>query len=353
MLFVSVTNYMEITYYAFAALVYGCLLAFLVMSLYYGRRARRNVKREKITELKSGFSPLDIQRIFIGKTYPRRLTRALIVHWANMGYINVKQVGKHRIKIGLKKRPPAHDDESAVFFDRGVYVREHDLFDEFIAKYRYTEVDLYKPLFSKSTIKTVNDTYAVREDEGVYTAKHYTLKLVGLLLSVIPFFLCAVWAAIYTGNAIMVVLVGFALIGLFVLKFVKSMPIPFKIIWCGLWLGASVGGIYSMFAGGVAVFDPLGTIYVAVPLIFVGGFVLIRFLDFRSKNNLDDYSDIVNYRRFLLFAPKSETEKLDYFAALPFLYAFNIKWLTARKFARRNRLPDWYSADGSGKGALL
>lgn len=74
-------------YYVFAGLIYACILAIILLALVFGLRARRNVKHEKVTELAKGFSPLDVQRIFIGKTYPRRLTRALIVHWAQMGYI--------------------------------------------------------------------------------------------------------------------------------------------------------------------------------------------------------------------------------------------------------------------------
>lgn len=350
---ISAMSYTEITYYIFAALVYGCVLTLIVLSLYYGRRARRNVKKEKITELKRGYSPLDIQRIFIGKTYPRKLTRALIVHWGNLGYINVKQKGRFRVTITQLKRPPYHDDEDAVFIDRGVYVRERDLFDDFMATTRRNKgvVDLRRPLFTKQTVKKVNSDYAVREDEGVYTAKHYTLKLVGLFLSVLPFLLCAIYGVIYTSNPVLLVLIGTGLIGLFVLKFVKGMPIVFKLIWCGMWLGASLGGVYGMFAG--AIHDPFGTIYLAIAMFFVGSFFLIRFLDFRSKNNLAEYSDIVNYRKFLLFASKDEMAGLEYCEALPFLYAYNIKWLVKHKFKRANRPPKWYSVDGSGKGALL
>ena len=63
-------------YYAFVAAVCGIIAVIFAFVLIFGLRAKRNVKREKITRMPDGFSPLDVKRIFIGKTYPQRLTRA-------------------------------------------------------------------------------------------------------------------------------------------------------------------------------------------------------------------------------------------------------------------------------------
>ena len=95
-------------YYVISGLIYACIIAIILLALIFGLRAKTYVKREKITSLAKGFSPLDVQRIFLGKTYPRKLTRALIVHWAQMGYIRVKYIDKTYVRLTLVKNPPTH-----------------------------------------------------------------------------------------------------------------------------------------------------------------------------------------------------------------------------------------------------
>ncbi len=339
-------------YYVFFALVYGCVATICLLALFYGRRARRNVKKERVTRLPDGFSPLDVQRVFIGKTYPQRLTRALLAYWAKRGYIRLKYVSKYSVRVIKLKSMPAHTSSNAVFYDRGSYVRERTLFES-LMRSDYVKkgkpVDLRYSMFKKNSIDYMRDKYAVREDEGVYSKKHYTLKIITLILSLLPFAFCAIWLGIDTGMYTGLILVGTAVIGLFVFMFVRDMPIIFKLIWCGMWLGISVG---SMIAFYETAYDPCGIIYAAVAILFGGSLGLIKFVDFREKNNLSDYSDLINYRKFLLRSPASELNKLDYSEALPFLYAFRIKTLVKRKFIRE--LPtEIYDGDPDRKGALL
>lgn len=61
---------MPIVYHIFAAGIYGCILVIYLLALVYGRRARRNVKKEKVTHMPQGFSPLDVKRIFIERPSP-------------------------------------------------------------------------------------------------------------------------------------------------------------------------------------------------------------------------------------------------------------------------------------------
>lgn len=337
-------------YYAVIACVYGCIATIIVLAVIYGSRARRNVKNESVTKLPDGFSPLDVKRIFIGKTYPRRLTRALIAHWAQCGYITVKYASRFKVTIRKIKNMPPHFSDDAVFFDRGTYVRERDLFMLMTEKAaRGESINLLKPLFTKAEVNTVNNSYAVREDEGVYTAKHYRLKVLTLALSVIPLAIAAVWIGVNSGVFMTFALVGTAIIGMSVLMFVRGMPILFKAVWCGMWLGCSIGGIiaFSHMA-----YDPYGTVYAAVVIFFVGPLVLRRFADYREKINLAEYSALINYRKYLLRAHDYELCKQDYYAALPFLYAFGIKPFVKRKFGEQPP-PKWYKSDGGERSALL
>ena len=350
MTFLSADN--TIIYNGFAAGIYGCVAVILILALIFGLRAKRNVKKEVVTKMPDGFSPLDVQRIFIGKTYPRRLTSALITHWAQMGYIKVKYLSKHTVRVTKIKDMPMHFDKDAVFFDRGTYVRERELFKAAMKKAAGGKpINIHAPLFKKETVTNISKEFAVREDEGVYSSTHYTLKLVTFALSILPLLLSAVLLGLLVGNYMTILLFFTALIGLIVLMFVKGMPIIFKAIWCGMWLGASVGGSLAMWIGS-GVNDYLGVIYVAVILLFVGPIVLIRFVDYREKNNLSDYSDLVNYRKFLLRAAADELSGDDYYAALPFLHTFNIKWIVGRKF-KGLPPPKWYTGDSENAGWLL
>ncbi len=339
-----------IVYHVMAIAAYLCIAAVLVLAIVFGRRARRHVKKEKVTKLPNGLSPLDIQRIFIGKTYPRRITKALLTWWATRGYITIEQVSRCKVRVTKIKEPPYHNRDEAVFFDRGTYVRERDLFQLLIEKSKKGDINILSPIFTRDEVERVNDSYAVREDDGVYSPIHYKLKVLTLVLSLLPLVLATVWCCIYMKDAGAVAFLAMAMIGYFVLMFVRGMPILFKLIWCAMWLGASLGGLIGVYH---QTYDPLGIVYSSEIMMFLSSFVLIRFVDYREKINLADYSDLINYRKYLLFAPAAELTKEDYYAVLPYLYAFGIKQLVRRKFGERD-LPDWYKIEnGEAKGALL
>ena len=346
---IAFTNAPSGAYIGFAAGAYACIGVIFMFVLVFGLRARRNVKHEKVTSLPDGFSPLDVKRIFIGKTYPRRLTRALITYWAERGYIKVKQLTRNTVRIVRRTWMPNHDNDRAVFFDRGTYVREHDLFKIFMRKVGDgTPVNLNRPLFDRHECD-LSGKYAVREDDGVYSAAHYSLKIFTIALCIVTALLAQMASGFNGGEFMGIVGVGTALIGLFVLMFVKDMPIVFKAIWCGGWLAGSTA---FMFAGFTWASDPFGLVLTSVVLLYLGPLFIIRFVDYREKNNLDDYSDLVNYRKFLLFAPAAELRSLDYYKILPLLYAFRIKTIVKHKIGEVPP-PDWYENESGAKGGLL
>ncbi len=332
-----------VLYYVLATAVYLCIAALIVLSAYFGRRARRNVKREKVTRLPVGVSPLDVQRVFIGKTYPSRLTRALLAHWAQLGYIKIVPVSRFKVHIRHIKEMPPHDSEDAVYYDRGTYVRERALFEIVINKYRNKPINLFLPMFTRDELKKWRESFAGREDEGVYDDKHYRLKVAAVFLSVAPIILMSIWLSVYSSPVhIIMLLIG--AMGFFVLRFMTEMPLPFRLLWCSLWLGVPI--IFLIVEGGKA-FDPMFATYAACAIMLVGPFVLIRFCDYRVKNNLAEYSDLINYRKYLLFSDKSELENTDYYAALPFIYAYKISFFVKRKYGER-KPPDWIKKNPDG-----
>lgn len=350
MAYLCISTPQTVLYYALATASYLCIAAVLILSVYFGRRARRNVKREKIKTMPEGFSPLDVQRIFIGKTFPNRLTRALLSHWAQLGYIKIIPVSKFKVRIRHVKSMPPHTEEDAVFYDRGTYARERALFEIVINKYRDTPIKLFSSMFTSREIKKWRESFAAREDVGVYNEKHYRLKVAAVFLSVAPFVLISIWLTVYHSPAhIIMTLMG--AMGFFVLRFMTELPLPFRLLWCSMWLGVPI--IFLAVEGGKS-FDPLYASYAACAIMLIGPFVLIRFCDYRVKNNLSEYSDLINYRKYLLFSRKSELINADYYAALPLIYAFHISFLVKRKFGERNR-PKWMNKnpDGSGGRSMI
>ncbi|MDE7454059.1 MAG: DUF2207 domain-containing protein [Clostridia bacterium] len=343
--------YKPVLYHATAVAVYACILVICILAIIYGVRTRAYVKRQRVTALSRGFSPLDVQRIFIGKTFPRKLTRALIVHWAQMGYIRVEYVSRNRVKLVCRKRPPDHAKDTAVFFDRGTYVRERDVFNGVFARHgSAVVVNINKPLIKKEKVKSVNEAYASREDEGVFSSKHYKLKVATFILSFLPFVLSGVYLAI-TGSFVGLIPPFLIMIGLFVFRFIQEIPFLFRLIWSLGWVAPSIFLMIDAYAN---TFDPWGLAYASIAILFVGSYILVQFVDHREKNNLADYSDLVNYRKFLLFTSriKLQEEGIDYYEVLPYLYAFNIKFLVKRKFNREN-LPDWFVSPNGERGNLL
>ena len=341
--------YKPVPYHIAAAGVYGCIVILCALALYYGLRAKRNVKKEKVTALARGFSPLDIQRIFIGKTYPRKLTRALIVHWAQLGYLRVEYVSKYRVKLVCLRKPPEHNEEKAVFFDRGTYVRERDLFNEIFSRQGEAKtVNILKALFKRDDVRSINASYAVREDEGVYSSKHYKLKVFSFILSVMPFFINGAYLCA-TGSFVGVIMPFVMFVGMFVFRFLRELPIVFRTVWSAFWVIPMLALMIVFFND---TFDPLFLGWASVVMLLFGGFVLIRFVDYREKNNLTDYSDLINYKKYLLYTNKKILKDVDYYEVLPYLYTFNIKVLVKRKF-NTDTLPDWYVSDNGKRGKLL
>lgn len=331
--------------------VYVCIAAVVALAVIFGLRAKMHVKREKATSLPKGFSPLDMQRILYGYTLPYRITKALIVHWAQCGYITVKRVSKAVVRLSIKKKMPAHNN-GAVFYDRGVYERERDVFNGVFGIKRSVDVNLNKPLITAKKAKSINEYYAVREDEGVFTSTHYNLKIITLILSFIPLVIVSVWTAICFKNPLYIMGVLFLAIGVFVARFVKGMPIVFKIIWCSGWIGISVFALVMTSVNG-GLYDPYYLMYTSLVFVVIGSYFLIRFIDYRSKANLKDYSSVTNFKRFLLFAKKAEIDISKYYDFLPFMYVLHIKPFVKRKFMPVP-VPLWYTDEyGKGRNNLL
>ena len=338
---------MNAFYVIVAAVSWGCILTVLVFDVVFGLRARFRVKRERVTALPAGFSPLDYQRVMKGKTRPERLTRALLVWWAQKGYIAIKYKTASSVTVRKISDMPPH--EEAQFYDRGTYVRERAIFN-FVFKDRAPkQINLNKPLVSRKNAEAINKSFSIGENEGVFGAGHFTLKIITQILCFVPYFLAVAWASYYTGEIGLYVGVSiFSVIGVLALKYFTVIPPYFRIPFFSLWGGAPYIAIIVTYFQNV--YDPWYFGVSALAFYSLGTFFFLLFADYREKENLKEYSDLYNFKHYLLFVNKKAVERENYYEILPLLYAMNLAFLLKRKF-RSERLPQWYG--GTKRGWLL
>lgn len=329
-------------YFAFAAGVYGIILAALILALVFGLRARVLVKDEYKDRLPDGFSPLDIQRVMFGRTYPSRLTKALLCHWANMGYITIKSKEDGRLAIRVLKEMPPHDAEDAAFFDRGTYVRERDIFKAVFGGRKSRELSPHKALIPFSMQSEIRKKYAVREDEGVYGQRHYSLKIIMQILALLPILLSGVWDLMNNKMGSTTPALLFVFIGILCMRYLKVVPFGIRIPFFSIWGGMPLVIYMTNYTKNL--YDPLGIGIASGVFMLLGTFVLIQFADVREKNNLDDYSDIMNVKKFLRRTKREKLTSADYAALLPLLYTLPSMRLYKGKF-RDCMPPTWFSGE--------
>lgn len=342
---------MNAFYVIAAAISWGCIGTVLVFDIVFGLRGFFHVKRERITELPKGFSPLDYQRVMRAKTSPHRLTRALLVWWAQKGYIRIAERGGATVRVWKLKNMPPH--EKAEFYDRGTYVREREIFNRIFSHIKlnteYRDLNLHKPLIGRKSAEAINKSFSIGENEGVFGAGHFLLKIVTQVLCIVPYFLAIAWASINhtDSQGLYIGLSIFSVIGVLALKYLTVLPAGIRYPFFTIWGGAPYVALFTSFAQNV--YDPWYFGYAALVFYAVGTFILILFADYRENENLKDYSMLYNYRKRLFFLPRKAAIQEDYYNVLPFLYTIRLAPVLKLKF-RSEKLPDWYQGK---KGGLL
>ncbi len=349
---------MNVFYVIAAAIAFGCIGAVLVFDVAFGCRALFHVKRKFVNELPKGFSPLDYQRVMKGKTRPQALTRALLVWWAQRGYIEIEGRAKNTVRVRQLKEMPPHKE--AEFYDRGTYVREREIFNYIFArdnmknysgrdiKSGYRDININAPLITRKSAESVNKSFSIGENEGVFGAGHFILKIVTQILCFVPYFMAVAWATYDTGEALFIALSIFSVIGVLALKYVIVIPPAIRYPFFSLWGGLPYIAIVTTYFQQVA-YDPWYFGLAALIFYALGTFIFILFADYREKENLKEYSDLFNFRNYLFFCNKKAVDPERYYELLPFLYTINCAQLLKPKF-RSGQLPEWYRGE---RGALL
>ncbi len=341
---------MNAFYVIAAAISWGCIGIVLIFDFVFGFRALFHVKREMITELPKGFSPLDYQRVMRGKTSPHRLTRALLVWWAQKGYIRIEGGTGSTVRVWKLKNMPPHN--KAEFYDRGTYVRECKIFNHVFSDVRlntgFKDLSLNRPLVSRKSAAAINKSFSIGENEGVFGAGHFILKIVTQALCFVPYFLAVAWGTIDSSSeGLYIGLSIFSVIGVMALKYCTPIPAAIRYPFFSIWGGAPYFAIVTQYIREVN--DPWYFGTAALVFYAVGTFILILFADYREKENLKEYSMLFNYRNYLFFLPKKAAMKESYYDILPFLYTIRLASVLKPKF-RSEILPEWYQGK---KGALL
>ncbi len=335
---------MNVFYVIAAAISYGCIATVLVFDVVFGFRALFHVKKDWIVSLPKGFSPLDYQRVIKGKTRPERLTRALLLWWAQNGYIRIAELNRTTVRVWKIKNMPAHD--KAEFYDRGTYVREREIFNHIFSGVKlntgFKDVSLYRSLISRKSAEAINKSFSIGENEGVFGAGHFILKIVTQILCFVPYFLAIAWGEINSGGGMFVGLSIFSVIGVLALKYMVVVPPVIRYPFFTIWGGAPYAALFTFYIQNVN--DPWYFGLAALLFYAIGTFVLILFADYREKENLKEYSDLFNFRKYLFFVRKNAVPEEGRCEILPFLYTIGLAPVLMGKF-RPVVLPDWYEGE--------
>lgn len=342
---------MNAFYVIAAAISWACILTVLIFDIAFGLRARFRVKKERVTRLPDGFSPLDYQRVIKGKTRPDRLTRALLAWWAQRGYIKIGATSRNVVRVWKLTNMPPH--EEAEFYDRGTYVREREIFNFVFSDVNlnggFKDIKLNAPLLSRKSAEAINKSFAIGENEGVFGYRHFILKIVTQILCFVPYFLAVAWGAYSSEDGVLYIAGSiFSVIGVLALKYVTAVPPAFRYPFFAVWGGVPYIGIMTQYFTNV--YDPWYFGVAALLFYSLGTFIFILFADYREKENLKEYSDVYNFRKYLLFVSKKAVDRGEYYEILPILYTMNLAALKG-KF-RSEKLPPWYSGLKGG-GSLI
>lgn len=274
-----------------------------------------------------GYSPLDVARTYRGFVSPKDFA-SLILDWAAKGLVSLDVRGKDEAIITKLKDFP-EPDKNAVNFTAQRLERNY-----FNSLFKKDNVYSTKQKGNKTEISTaVTSIYDFDEDVKKPTK---IARTIGHILAMLPWIFYILWYGlnVNTFGFIMLFISLFVTVGTFVFLY-ASMPILFKLIWCGGFTGIPIAMLCIM--GFQSIYDINGYATIAFVLFFVYHF-LSRLIKIRSTKYDDKRGQVLGFKDFLV---KAELDKLEmliaedpeyYYNILPYCYVFGITKKMEQKF---------------------
>lgn len=328
------------------------VIAMIVLLIYYHLTAKSKTVQTVEFYPPKGCSPIAAAKALRGKTRGKDFA-ALIIKWADDGFITIKPDGKKDLILVKKK-------------EMAFYGRRNKKTDKTPSGYNKREEDYFNAIFIKNTYSTKTDydrsdtelrkaTSALAEcslSESPYIKKNFLLLFLHIGLCLIPTICYITWIAIMQDFYIMFFAAIFIAVGTGIWHF-KQLPIVIRVIFyfafCYIPLIGFSAGLYC------PAYDCFFLFQFAIAINIIGNIILARFVGLRTDKNCKLLGLLYGFKNFLLTAEIAKLEMLveedpEYFYnILPYCYVFNITKKIEERFKciSGELAPSWFNGEFS------
>lgn len=318
----------------------GMAVISFLLWLRFGRSGRIKLVEEQVPPKQ--LSPAGISYVLEGSV-SRRAISAMILYWANLGFLYIADEGKYILRL-VKRRDP---DEDMPVYEKQLLRKLFEGRDEVRASELNEDFQTAVEEFKRALREELEGT-----GEAIHEKKAKYGRLGGYLIS-------AFILALLTGQALSFTRIG---VGGFFLTLFISLLLCLMSLVCSAFLGyftdrLSIGKwpgflIYGVFYGLLLwLFAWWTGNYMLQPLTYAAGglaagisAILGAFSEGRTKYGRELLGQVLGYRRVLLQKCKrgSEEEEFSY-KELPYVFVFGRakKWAAAYKKLEEGP-PSWY-----------
>ena len=327
--------------FVFCAVLIAAVLLFSVGAVIAGKTKLRRALRPVEYYPPRGYSPIDVLlKVYAKTANPHALFNPLMLYWAECGFITIEEDCKRGLKITKLKPISPSKHERPDFDCKMNYRAEKTLFDEIFSNgpvfYTLAAETAYEKVYEKF-MKTCK-----ANAKAVNTKKSKAIELAMSISSVAVLVLITIIGAIIEHNALYMAMV-FPIVACIAMRFVPD-EMFLKYPFFAVWGGAPFAAVLAFADRGCAIL--LGCAFAVAVL---SGYVLARFVDFRTDADVEIYGQICAFKTFLLDAEIDRLETLveenpDYFYdILPYCYVLKITDKLKPKFDKISLDgPSWY-----------
>lgn len=290
-----------------------------------------------------GFSPLDVARTYRGYVKSEDFA-TLILDWAAKGLVKIDLRTKKNVVLTKLAEYPELSKSDENYATRRY---EKEYFDALFKKGKTFSTLDSKFERSSSISSAVTKIYDYDDDTKKPTK---IARAIGHILAMLPWLFYIIWYGISVSSAgfVMLFITIFITIGTFVFLYV-TMPILFKLIWCGGFTGIPIAMLCIM--GFQSIYDINNYAILAFVLLFVLH-TITRFISIRSKKYNARRGEVLGFKNFLKKVELQELEMLIaenpeyYYDILPYCYIFGLTKKMEEKFNALHIPPPTYCSTG-------
>ncbi len=320
------TSFTPSGFYYFVFIFSIISLIAIPLILFFSRYVKKGVITPEFYPPKN-FSPMDVAWCYRGDINKKDFA-SLIIHWASLGLIRIETKNSNHIILHKLKDYPFDTNEGL----DGSKEYEKDYFDALFKNRSIFDTRKQKYKYDASLSSAIKVLYHKPPEK---TKKLSLLRLAIHLLAILPILFFSIWGSAFSDIPIfvMVFISLFPIIAVMVFTY-ASIPLWFKLVWCGGFGGIPLGMIVVNFN---VSYDIFSVIWIVLVLFLLGNYSA-KFVRVFTKEEKSYRDKILGFRNFIV---KAEVQKLEmliaedpeyYYNILPYCYVLGITRKMEKKF---------------------